>query len=1130
MGISPNSTNPNLLTIKNDKIMIRKLLFLFVCVVTSVTAWGQSVVKSVSEDGKTLTLTCTGNVANMPDAQGPTGNKIFTAAAHDGNEYGKIYKTSDVDNDGNLVTIGDICSTNTNFYRKVYTWNENVTIPTEERSGLTQSLYLYNGTDTYAFQAAGTQYSSTGAYYTLENAGTIASADDIVLGGEAFDASCEGWVYRYDNVPGKQPYELAGTFTAVNPGEAYDGEAYVYVEANAKGSASIYYYKIVMDKAALEAAGYLINAISSESKLFTIENDDYIKAAGKAYNASSTYYKGVTFSAVEDMTSKVETKTYVNIGSDEYYKKVDRGDGVYVYPQVVDGEEYVATTNYCTKNGATAELITRDNYAADGNWTTAYLAEMGFIEDQMGTFGYWAAMAKEISANGYENVIFTTAGSTATSKTYADINYVVTQNLLAATTMKSLDLSGVQIDELHTYSDLDDNNVQIGTFIQVVKHYTNAYDAPLAKLVLPHIKNGVDVNGTTHYHVPSFLFGDIQQNKVRTIVMPDNATCVEANAFHGIVLNDITLNEGLKMIGATAFDYMNTKVLVIPASMEYIGKGAFGQGYVTDVYFSGTEAPIVEMDAFGSKAYVCNNAHIQPGSENDPIIIAEGANPGFLASRDNYYNADYAAALLHLRSDLTPAQRAKFTDVTRDYHVFDTYRKAVTGDDERVIVYDQLGGGFVQQIWSDNHTNEYAGVYEGQTFKEWTPFVEGETRSQDGYVRTFWNGVVGDVKTTISSKGGFNTSTVNSFYSGQPGAGLNGGESSFYDKHVGEQYHWPNQSSYCRSFAVATNNLLWNGTSTIAEGITAKGGTYTAKSYDINCDGDTDDEGETAWEDGSEYIGIHQFVLVTNDIAGGTTTDEWEFEFGGANWWTICVPVSMTVKEVRETFGDDTQVCKFSNVTRDSNDKIKFYFTDEQCYGKTDETAIAIQANMAYMIRPSYADGTTDYKFTLPNYKLDDKQVPKATVKTITDATNGKEYTYTFIGQYNTQADGTKICMPQYSYYLGKVAGTSPEYHKLFIQTGETGKWKPFTCVILASDGADDYDTFFDPNRSQSKDVSYAFGDENYDKEAATSIKDFEVVCGSQNATIYNLNGQAVDSRNLKKGIYVKSGRTFIVK
>lgn len=1123
--------------------MIRKLLFLFVCVVTSVTAWGQSVVKIVSEDGKTLTLTCTGNVANMPDAQGPTGNKVFTAAAHNGNDYGKIYKTSDVDNDGNLVTIGDICSTNTDFYRKVYTWNENVTIPTEERIGLTQSLYLYNGTDTYAFQTAGTQYVSTGAYYTLGNAGTVASADDIVLGGEAFAASCEGWIYRYDNVPGKQLYELAGTVAAVHAGDAFNGTAYVYFKAAQQNNGNIYSNAGVMDEAALEAAGYLINAISSESTLFTIENGDYIKAAGKAYNASSTYYKGVKFSAVEDMTSKVETKTYVNIGSDEYYKKVDRGDGVYVYPQVVDGEEYVATTNYCTKNGATAELITRDNYAADGNWTTAYLAEMGFIEDQMGTFGYWAAMAKEISANGYENVIFTTAGSTATSKTYADINYVVTQNLLAATTMKSLDLSGVQIDELHSFNDVDDNNVQLGSFVQANKHYTNLFDAPLEKLALPHIKNGVSVNGTSHYHVPAYLLGNDgnqSSHHVSSIVMPDNATCVQANAFSGKLLNEITLNEGLKMVGANAFDGMHTKVLVIPASVEYIGKGSFGQGYVTDVYFSGTEAPIVEMDAFGSKAYVCNNAHINPGSALDPIIVEEGSNPGFLASRDNYYSGDYAAALLHLRTDLTAAQRAKFTDVTRDYHVFDTYRKAITTgdnkDDERVIVYDHLGGGFVQQLWGDGHDNEYAAVSDGQTITGWTPWVnrtetETGTQSQDVIVRTFWNGTVGDITTSLSSKGGFNTSTTNSFYSGQPGAELGGGQSSYYDRYVGTAYHWPCQSAYDRSYTVATNNLLWNGTSTIAEGITAKGGTYTAKSYDINCDGDTDDEGETAWANGSEYIGIHQFVLVTNDIAGGTTTEEWEFEFGGANWWTICVPVSMTVKEVRETFGVQTQVCKFSNVTRDSNDKIKFYFTDEQCYGMTDETAIAIQANEAYMIRPSYAEGTTDYKFTLPNYTLDDHQVPVATTITVNDLTRTEEsYTYTFIGQYNTQADGSKICMPQYSYYLGKVAGTSPEYHKLFIQTGETGKWKPFTCVILASDGANDYATFFDPNRSQSKDVSYAFGDENYDKEAATSIKDFEVVCGSQNTTIYNLNGQAVDSRNLKKGIYVKSGRTFIVK
>ncbi len=765
-------------------------------------------------------------------------------------------------------------------------------------------------------------------------------------------------------------------------------------------------------------------------------------------------------------------------------------------------------------------------------------------------------LVEHANAGGYKEVVLKSCECG-----WATMDQPFTCQLVHLTAAETLNMSKVQVPTLVGGGPTAD-----GTTFKWDPNSTTDYTAnnSVTKLYLPHIQNStISADGREHLHVPNQVaaaFNGIMNAEAKkhesAVIMPDNATCIEKNAFTNMWITDITLNEGLRMVGDNAFDGMHEDVLVIPSTMEYIGKGAFGQGYVHDVYFLGTTAPIVEMDAFGSKAYVNNNANYIPNTSSDPIshgVVAK--NPNYAATREFYYNGDYAAAVLHLPKNLTPAQRAAYTDVTRDYHVFDTYRDAT---DEEKVTYGQEGSNviksttgehyYIQIIKGDGHDIEYKYINGNETNQgKW----DEKTPTQDFVMRTFWNGTVGDNKTSISSLGGFKVSTYNSFNSGIPGAGITGGQTSFYDYYVGSKYHWPGQSAYCRSYAVATNNILWDGKTTIAQGIVNKEGSYIARTYDINCDGDMTDDGEAKWRDGSEYIGLHQFVLVTSDIEPEQTPEEIPFKtIKGGNWYSFCYPVNMTVKQVREVFGEDTQVCKFNQVDRvvEGDDKmIRLYFTHEQCLGENDINKIAISANVSYMIRPStyFDEDDENYAnmyFKFSDYQLDGKQVPQETnVKAVDISSEGKVAgdDYTFIGQYMTQADGTAITMPKYSYFLRNTSepGTKvkDQKHKLSFQVGTTGKWNVYTSIVIPANGQEDKDVFFTGTSSQNlAKTSTFFGFAEEDKPTEVESVKYEMVLGAENnpGGIYNLNGQLLGNTTvgLKKGIYIQQGKKFIIR
>lgn len=549
------------------------------------------------------------------------------------------------------------------------------------------------------------------------------------------------------------------------------------------------------------------------------------------------------------------------------------------------------------------------------------------------------------------------------------------------------------------------------------------YAIHATSFAFPKLKNGTAI--------PSY-FGSAFED-LRALTIPEGYTDIKEGAF-----------------AKNTFKFAN---LTFPASIKNIEKAAF-YGNVRDVYFLGKKAPKVDKEAFGSETYYGNSGFVDP---------AEGI---YTATRDNYYNQGKSIAVLHLRNDLTAAERAAFTDVTRKYHVFTREQDDIESNDPDA------------EVWGDNG---YCYVMAGdKKFESWT------NESHSNYVKA----------------------------------------SSHYDTNLGSQYVWPCQDQMVYAYENAGKNLLWDGKTSIGDGIRNAG--------DASYVGD-----------GSEYAGLHEFVLVSYDVTGTKTPHEWGFDnIGEANWYTICIPINMTVKQVRETFGEETEVCKFSKVTRNSDVKVRLEFKDEQCYGKTDLNAIAIAANEAYMIRPgNYQNART--KFVLDGYEVDEKVAPIGTTIAVKDEgmtahTPAGGHKYTFIGNYQNGEDGELLHMPQYSYFLG-VDDNNPDIHKLFFQTADYGTWRPYTCVVLVDNGdgtgEDDYTTFFEKNEAynnKAKGCNSFFGSD----PSTTGIDDIEIVAGKNgekvNLAVYDINGKLVNkngnTEGLSKGIYIQNGKKFIIK
>jgi len=481
----------------------------------------------------------------------------------------------------------------------------------------------------------------------------------------------------------------------------------------------------------------------------------------------------------------------------------------------------------------------------------------------------------------------------------------------------------------------------------------------------PNVESVVIGEGVTA--IGDYSFGNCQ--KLSSVTFPEGLKSIGKGAFTQCSISKITFPNTLEVIDSVAFNNPKSasiETLVFPPSLKKIGNQAFALNRVKDIYFLGSSCPEVDDAAFDNASYTGNGGF---SSELNSATVAE---------RSMYFNNDYPIAILHLPSNLTEAEKLKFTDVTRSY--------------------------------------------------------------------------------------------------------------SINDKYLGEQKKWPNLQEMTKAYDTACNGTLFNGT--------------------------------TLYE---QYKGWHKFVLVSYD-ATEESSSEWDFsKYQQDLWWTIMLPFNMTKGDVKEVFGDGTEVCKFSKVERDATaKKIRLEFKDEQCQvdDKAD-SATVIEAFHSYMIHPH---GTNTNKFA---YQTEVENV----VATQVTASDGKQYE--FIGNHYSQSEsGGAVYAPQYSYGLGVKNNGD---HALFFHTATNRTWSQWTAVVRQADGGTDYDDFFKKSATGSSKTSFSsvFG-----PEGTSDIITIEVEAGADDGRtvdnrIYSMSGTLMSNGNantLPKGLYIRNGKKFIVK
>lgn len=530
-------------------------------------------------------------------------------------------------------------------------------------------------------------------------------------------------------------------------------------------------------------------------------------------------------------------------------------------------------------------------------------------------------------------------------------------------------------------------------------------------------------------------------NNIETLTFPSSLKKICDGAFvqnNGTKLTYISFNEGLEYIGRNVFSSttsIKTKTLTFPASLKFIGTGSFKMTDIcTDIYFLGKEAPVVEANAFNTVGMFGNNGY-------NATANAESV------TRADYMNGQRAFAVLHLRGDLTPAQIATFTDITRVYEA-----------------------SYTQNTLPGLETKKLSTSTPGLNLS-----ASGSRNIQEPWLPNFF---------------------------GKP------------DTYKGSSLIWPSQLQYARAYVVATNGLLWNGVDKISD------------------------------VPGAQQE-LYRFTLISFDANGDKTPQEWDFTGDmDAQWWTICLPFNMTAKEIKDVFGEKTELCKFNKVER-TIDKVTLYFADEQIWKvDTEDDDIILEAHHSYMIRPSVGDEPAVNYLKMENYQIEQG----APVPDVVYAQDGTEYH--FVGNYELfvnraaltnystiakaaaadNVDKTYHKIPQYSYYLTYNADKTKHILK-FQPYYCKGKWSPYTSVVKNLNG-DDVNYFIGVN-TQNLAPKCWFGDDVKDDSEATAIE-YEYVYGSS-ADVFNLSGQKVRSAEdgtagLPSGIYVKNGKKFVVK
>lgn len=652
----------------------------------------------------------------------------------------------------------------------------------------------------------------------------------------------------------------------------------------------------------------------------------------------------------------------------------------------------------------------------------------------------------------------------------AQINNEIMWALLGCSAITNLNLEGTYIESVDTYyPNASSNNdwQTVNADATLLPGHSTTKNTTLVTFVMPQTKKGSSFGANMF----QFLEG-LKNVAISEGVETLDVSSVDHNG-QKYMLETITFPNTLKTIKKWALrDQTGILTFTFPKSLELIETAAFSGSTPRDVYFLGTVAPQVQINAWGDDAYIAEHSlatEVEDGETGQSVTVkmAQG-----VACRYNYHNSNGWECMLHypavlLETEAGKAQAARYTDLTREYKkiVYADFPKK-KNDQNQDIAY-------------------YTAGYE-------TEGIQGTTAATSS-------------TTALKDFENMYAITVDPPYGGNYTGGYD-------DAYVGSQYTWPSMSMCDRATIVAQHHLLWNGTSTIGDGIRKYDSTYTG--------------------DGDEYRGMHQFVFAQADVIA-EDTKEWDLsKYADGLWHTICLPFDMTKKNMEDVFGKNKdgnyshiRLCKFNKVerTEGENAHIKLCFNDEQFHAATNDDDVVLHAHTSYMIHAAKEKAVEGEETTaiMTGYTMVSGNPQPTNVKAVSGETE-TDNEYRFIGNYLTD-----IKMPQYSYFF-----TKAQVFKF--QTGTTGKWTAYTSVIEAPKGTEDNTLYFQGG-SQAKLATlldFAEGeDETTGIDKVTIEADGEIIYTTDN--VYNLNGQLVSTNGLSglaKGIYVVGGKKIAVK
>ena len=597
-----------------------------------------------------------------------------------------------------------------------------------------------------------------------------------------------------------------------------------------------------------------------------------------------------------------------------------------------------------------------------------------------------------------------------------------------------------------------------------------------------------------------------------SISFPENLDKIDDGAFYGLNITNLVFNEKLRFIGNSAFALPSEQtetVLMIPASVKYIGPFAFNFRQYQDVYFQGTKAPLMpvgkaifhsnwgEGTAFSAHTLM-GNSGFDPSSGN---LRDDAKGEGF-ANRENYKNGRVYFCIMHYPSSTSDEDAKDFTDTSRTY-----------------------------ETCPEGGTWDYAN----------TPLAVGKEGADPEFKKGMSNAPYIGTKVDYG----------------------------YQDTYLGRQYIWPSQSQWVRSYIVNSYGYNWDGVTKYRSNLTEEDYATLKEAGFVVGTGEgqyTEDELRKI-----AHMGTRRFVLVNGDskstpeykitmkpgqwwtlcVPFNMTKKQVLDTFGADTQLCLFNKVTRDLgvngkNKIVLYFTQD--VLKHSTKNADGT-KMKDTngMWSEKIAAATDNVAdddVVLWAHESYMIKPYNGEQSNqDTVFVVKNYEAVEGNplptvVQSATTVQSRQASETKEYR--FVGNYlgNENARATKVTIPQYSYVYANTK--SDPVYKFRFYTGNTSTWKPNKSLVQTNDrngGRDDYNNFFGIDKSTplpagSKQAS-VFGGENFDE--TTGIEDVTIVAGTDTLTpVFNLEGKMVssngDAAGLPAGIYVKNGQKFMVK